>query len=76
VSNTIEVPADWRSHTTVDVPIAGRIAADLSRNSSYAAAERGDLPTIRMGRRIVVPVAALRRLIGELPATESTESAR
>lgn len=67
MSNTIEVPADWRSLTTVDVPVAGAILAGLCRNSAYAAAKRGDIPTIALGARIVVPVAALRRLIGELP---------
>ena len=27
----------------------------LSRNAAYDAAKRGDLPTIRMGRRLLVP---------------------
>jgi hypothetical protein len=60
-----EIPADWRERTTVNVPVAGRILADLCRNTSYAAA-RGDLPTIRLGARTVVPVAKLRRMLGEL----------
>jgi hypothetical protein len=64
---TIEVPADWREMVTVDVPIAGRIVGGLSRNAAYNAAARGDMPTIKLGRRIVVPVAALRRMLGELP---------
>ncbi|MGA8724142.1 MAG: hypothetical protein WB565_03820 [Acidimicrobiales bacterium] len=60
------IPADWRSRTTVDVPTAGLIVGDLCRNSAYAAAARGDLPTIRLGRRLVVPVAQLRRMLGEV----------
>jgi len=36
----------------------------LSRASTYEAARRGDIPTIRFGRRVVVPTAALRRMLG------------
>lgn len=67
MSTINEIPADWRSYTTIDVPTAGLIAGGLCRNSAYSAAARGDLPTIRLGRRLVVPVAALRRMLGELP---------
>lgn len=35
----------------------------LSRSSAYAAAASGELPTIRIGRRLLVPTAALRRLL-------------
>ncbi len=35
----------------------------LSRQSAYDAAARGDLPTLRVGRRLLVPTAALRRLL-------------
>jgi hypothetical protein len=38
-------------------------ALGLGRSSSYEAARRGDLPTLRIGRRLVVPTAALRRLL-------------
>jgi len=65
--STTEVPADWRTRTTVDVPVGGAILADMSRNGSYDAAKRGDIPTIRLGRRLVVPVVPLRRMLGELP---------
>jgi hypothetical protein len=61
------VPADWREHTTVTVPAGGVILAGLCRNSAYAAAARGDLPTVQAGGRKVVPVAKLRRLLAELP---------
>lgn len=46
------------------VPEAGAAAFGLGRTASYAAAGRGDLPTIRVGRKLVVPVAPLRRLLG------------
>jgi hypothetical protein len=48
----------------LDVPDAGRLAFGLGRAASYQAVHRGDLPSIRCGRRIVVPTAALRRLLG------------
>ncbi len=71
------IPADWRTHTTIDVPTAGLILGRLCRNSAYAAAARGDLPTIRLGRRLFVPVAALRRMIGEVtgPSADAVPSA-
>jgi hypothetical protein len=42
----------------------GRNAAlGVGRNAAYDAARRGDLPVIRLGRRLVVPRAALERLL-------------
>ena len=35
----------------------------LSRVGAYAAAKRGDIPTIRIGRRLLVPLVALERLL-------------
>ena len=39
----------------------------ISRSAGYRAAAGGDLPTIRLGRRLYVPTARLAALIG-LPA--------
>ena len=44
---------------TMTVPEAGKLYFGLSRNASYAAAERGDTPTIRIGKLLRVPVRAL-----------------
>ena len=44
---------------TLSVPKAGRDYYDLGRNASYAAAKRGDIPTIRMGKLLRVPIRAL-----------------
>ena len=49
---------------TVTVPQAGEMLG-ISRNGSYEAARRGEIPTIRLGRRLVVPLAALRRMLEE-----------
>jgi len=35
----------------------------VSRNSAYAAARRGQIPTIRIGRLLLVPIAALDRML-------------
>ncbi|MCK1289918.1 helix-turn-helix domain-containing protein [Bradyrhizobium sp. 30] len=49
---------------TITVPEAGRMAG-LSRNGAYAAAERGEIPTIRFGRLLRVPAAAWERILSE-----------
>jgi hypothetical protein len=48
---------------TLTVPEAGRVYFDLGRNASYEAARRGDIPTIRIGRLLRVPVLALERML-------------
>ena len=45
------------------VPEAGRLLG-LGRNAAYEAAKRGDIPTIRMGRLLLVPKAPLHKLVG------------
>jgi hypothetical protein len=35
----------------------------LSRNGSYSAAQRGQIPTIKIGRLLRVPVRALERML-------------
>ena len=44
---------------TISVPEAGRRYLDMSRGASYQAAERGEIPTVRIGRLLRVPVAAM-----------------
>ena len=46
----------------VSVPRAGQ-AIGLARNAAYKAAKRKELPTIKIGRRLVVPVEALKRML-------------
>jgi hypothetical protein len=48
---------------TLTVPEAGRVYFDLGRNASYEAARRGDIPTIKIGRLLRVPVVALERML-------------
>jgi hypothetical protein len=48
---------------TISVPEAGRRYFDMGRGASYEAAHRGDIPTIRIGRLLRVPVRALERML-------------
>jgi excisionase family DNA binding protein len=38
-------------------------ALGLSRAAAYNAVQTGEIPSIRIGRRIVVPTAAVRRML-------------
>ena len=46
---------------TISVPEAGARYFGMSRNASYAAAVRGEIPTVRIGRLKRVPVRAMER---------------
>ena len=50
---------------TLTVPEAGRRYFDLGRNASYEAARRGEIPNIRIGRLLRVPIVALERKLEE-----------
>jgi excisionase family DNA binding protein len=41
------------------------VALGISRSSAYECAKRGEIPTVRFGRRIVVPRNAVLALLGE-----------
>ena len=41
---------------TMSVPQFGKLVFDISDNSAYAAADRGDIPTIKLGGKRRVPV--------------------
>jgi excisionase family DNA binding protein len=47
---------------TYDIEEAARLLG-IGRNQGYEAARRGDIPTIKMGKRLLVPKAALDRLL-------------
>ena len=60
---------------TISIEEAGRILG-LSRNSAYAAAARGELPILKFGRRLVVPQAALQRLLDAAEPKAQAEDGR
>lgn len=51
-----------RDCQTISVPEAGEILG-VGRNTAYAAAARGEIPTVRIGRILRVPVVALERML-------------
>lgn len=55
--------AEVHREPTMSVEVAGKILG-LSRNSAYEAARRGDIPVLRIGRRVLVPTAKLLELLG------------
>lgn len=55
--------ADIAHLPTVDVPTAGKVL-DIGRDAAYAAAARGEIPALRLGRSLRVPVPALLQLLG------------
>lgn len=58
---------------TVSVERAGELLG-IGRRTAYRAAAAGELPTVRIGRRLLVPTAKLLRLLGteesEQPTTQ------
>ena len=50
---------------TISVPDAGRIYLGIGRDAAYEAARRGDLPIIRVGKLMRVPVVAMERMLEE-----------
>ena len=59
---TLGLP-DPREHPTLNLWPDTGLLLRLSRQATYDAARRGDIPTIRIGRRLLVPTAALARLL-------------
>src|ERR1700730_6300107 len=59
---------------TLSVPEAGKRYFDLGRNASYEAARRGELPVIKIGSRLRVPIVALERML-DGAGTDKAETA-
>ena len=57
---------DHSEKLTITVEEAGRMLG-LSRGSAYAAAARDEIPVIRFGKRMVVPLRKFMRMLGEEP---------
>ena len=57
-----ELLPDPTNEPTISVERAGQLLG-ISRGSAYEAVRRGEVPSIRIGRRVVVPTAALLRLL-------------
>lgn len=74
------VPTPDKDHTmttrrptiTMTITEAGELLG-ISRSAAYRAATRGDLPTLRIGRRLLVPTGHLLDMLGldQLPNPEA-----
>jgi excisionase family DNA binding protein len=60
---------------TVTVPEAGRLLG-LSRSGAYRAVERGEIPVLRLGTRLLVPTKQLLELLGYGPSHASSGTER
>lgn len=69
-------PKTHNEEWTVSVPTAGKRFYGLSRAASYDAAARGDLPTIRVGGLLRVPVRWMEEKLSRPPdaATPTNEA--
>jgi excisionase family DNA binding protein len=56
---------------TCSVPEAGR-RLEVGRDSAYRAAACGEIPTIKIGKLLRVPVAALDRLLDQVSADKTS----
>ena len=54
---------DTQKQYVLSVPSAGKRYFGLGRSGSYEAARRGDIPTIRIGRKLFVPIVAVERML-------------
>jgi hypothetical protein len=58
---------------TISVPEAGRRYFGLTPQGSYTAAKRGDIPVVRLGRTLRVPVRALEAMLDNALKREPAE---
>jgi excisionase family DNA binding protein len=79
-----QVSGGSRTAASAVAPVEGRLvftveeAAQLlgiSRSFAYEAVQLGEIPSMRIGRRILVPKAALQRFLNSVPSGEEDEEA-
>ena len=64
----METSQEKTERKTLTVPEAGKLYYGLCKSGSYEAAKRGDIPTIRIGRLLRVPIAAMDQKLREVIA--------
>ena len=72
---TVTTLDDVRGRATITVPEAGQLLG-LSRDAAYRAANAGEIPTLTLGRRKVVPVATLLAMVGRQAAQAAGDEPR
>jgi hypothetical protein len=59
---------------TLSVPDAGKRYFNLGKNAAYAAAKSGQIPIIKIGAKLRVPVIALERMLAEAGRNEPNDT--
>jgi len=57
-------PEELDSRTTLTIEEIS-LTLGIGRNTAYQAVRTGEIPSIRIGRRILVPVAAFEKMLSE-----------
>jgi len=63
MATSTRVIPDPYDRPTLTVEEAGELLG-ISRNSAYQAVKTGEIPVLRVGKRLLVPTARLRVLLG------------
>ena len=56
------------------IPEAGKVYFGIGRSAAYEAARRGEIPTVRIGRKLLVPRVAVERMLEAAGITERQEA--
>jgi hypothetical protein len=57
---------------TMSVADAGRKYFNIGRNAAYTAAKNGEIPTIRIGHRIVAVIPAIEKMLQQAGPAKNT----
>lgn len=63
----------WEQRAMVHLPEAAEILT-IGRSLAYEAAKAGDIPTLRFGKRLVVPTSWLKRMLEVGTAEQKTDA--
>jgi excisionase family DNA binding protein len=63
---------DKMEDRTIIVPEAGR-RVGLSKNAAYKAAKAGEIPSLRFGRKLRVPIVAFERMLEGVKGREAAK---
>ena len=66
----LHTPAGPPTKLTYTVPEAAALLG-ISRSTAYECVRRGEIPSLTLGRRVLITRVQLERLLGPLPATSS-----
>ncbi|WP_390623414.1 helix-turn-helix domain-containing protein [Subtercola endophyticus] len=68
----VNLPPELEGRLTISVTEAAKVLG-VSRDQAYLGVRTGEIPSLKIGARIVVPVAPLLRLLGVEPPEQGAE---